>query len=134
MKAIQILVVTNSAPLQQGLGALLESLPEAPAVETITDLQHAYSWMGEHQPWIILLDKAILGENAVVALEKLRTLSQQTQRAVLVDNVEEIALLSHHAEAVLIKGVPPSTIAIHIANLLSAGKQQSRFPTAQTDI
>lgn len=56
MKAI---VCTQSGPpnvLQQGLGALLESLPGITSVKAIRELTNAYAWVEAHQPRIIFID------------------------------------------------------------------------------
>lgn len=118
MENIEILIVTRSVVLQQGLGALLESLPEVTNVKAVKDLQSAYELFTEHQPKIVLLDESLAGRNPKAALQKIHSLSPQTQRVLLADDVQSVNLLLTHAEAVLIKGSQPSAIASIITNLL----------------
>jgi DNA-binding NarL/FixJ family response regulator len=119
MKTIEVLIVTRSVFLQQGLGALLESLPQISRVKATRDLQSAFTLIAEHQPKIVLLDETLLGKDPKPALEKIRSLAPDTKRALLVDDVLEMDLLVSHAEAVLIKGTAPASIASIITSLLS---------------
>jgi DNA-binding NarL/FixJ family response regulator len=125
MKGIEILIVTRSVVLQQGLGALLESLPEVATVKAIGSLSGAFTWVEEHQPHIVLLDEELTGRNPKAALEKIRALSSTVQRVLLADDVQQVSLLITHAEAVVIKGIQPSAIASMIANLLSTKGEEN---------
>ena len=119
MKAIEILIVTRSVVLQQGLGALIESLPEVASVKAVKDLSSAYAWIEEHQPQMVFLDEDMPGKNTKASLEKIRSLSPDTQRALLANDIQEVNLLLTHAEVVLIKGASPCVISTIITNLLS---------------
>ena len=119
MKTVEILIVTRSIVLQQGLGALLECLPDVTSVKTVGDMQSAYAWIEEHQPRIVLLDESLVTKNPNLALESIRSLSPRACRVLLADNIQSANLLLTHAEAVLIKGIQPSAIASIISNLLS---------------
>lgn len=120
MKTIEVLIVTRSVFLQQGLGALLESLPQVSRVEATKDLQDAHSLIQEHQPKIILLDETLLGKDPKPALEIIRSLSPETSRILLADDVQKTDLLVTHAEAVCIKGISPDALASTVTNLLNA--------------
>jgi len=120
MKPIEILIVTRSVVLQQGLGALLESLPQVASVKAVKDLSGAYAWIEEHQPKVVLLDEGSFGANPEAALEKIQSISPLTQRVLLSDDLREVNLLITHAEAVLIKGIPPAALTATISNLLSS--------------
>lgn len=119
MNYIEILIVTRAVVLQQGLGALLESLPEVQSVKAIKELSSAYTWIEVHQPQVVLLDESLVTKNPKPALEKIRSLSPQTQRVLFADDMQSASLLLTHAEAVLIKGIQPSAIASTITALLS---------------
>lgn len=119
MKTIEVLIVTRSVVLQQGLGALLESMPEVASVKAVRNLQSGYAWIGERQPKIVLLDDNLVGNDPNVALDKIRSISPGAKRVVLTDDIREVNLLPTHAEAVLIKGVQPSVVAATISNLLA---------------
>lgn len=119
MEIVEILIVTRSVVLQLGLCALLESLPEAPIVKAVKDLQFAYAWIEERQPKIVLLDESLATKYPKAVLEKIHSLSLNTQRVLLADDVQSVNLLLTHAEAVLIKGIQPSVITTILTNLLS---------------
>lgn len=118
-QVVEILIVTRSIVLQQGLGALLEYLPDVTRVIANGSLQSAYAWIEEYQPKIVLLDESLVMNNPKPALEKIRSLSPDAQRVLLADDVQSVNLLLTYAEAVLIKGIQPSAIASTITNLLS---------------
>ena len=119
-KLIEILILTRSILLEQGLFALLESLPEIHHVKAIKELRSAYEWIGSHKPKIVLLDITLAGSNPRPVLAKIQTLSHETQRVLLVDDVEESKLVPQYTEAILIKGASPSAVTATITNLLSS--------------
>jgi len=119
MKNIEILIVTRSVVLQQGLGALLESLPGISSVKAISELTSAYAWIESHQPGIIFIDLDVIGKNPETALAKILTFSPRTRRAVLVNDVEKVNLMPKYAEAIVIKGISPSAVTSIVTNLLS---------------
>ena len=119
MKAI---VCTQSGPpdgLQQGLGALLESLPGITSVKAIRELTNAYAWVEAHQPRIIFIDLDVIGKNPETALEKILIFSPRTRRVLLVNDVEKVNLMPKYAEAIVIKGISPSAVTSIVSNLLS---------------
>jgi DNA-binding NarL/FixJ family response regulator len=118
-QSIEILIVTRSVVLQQGLGALLEALPGVGSVKAVRELANAYLWLEAHQPGIVLLDSILLGPRPEMALEKIQTLSRETKRVLLVDDVQQVNLMLAYAEAILIKGISPSTLTTIMTNLLS---------------
>jgi DNA-binding NarL/FixJ family response regulator len=113
----EVLIITVSIVLQQGLGALLESLGPL-KVTALKDLTSAYTWIGSHQPKMVLVDVFLAGGDPRIVMEKIRTLSPETQRVLLVDTVEDLRWLPQYAEAILIKGISPSAVAALVTNLL----------------
>lgn len=118
-QSIEILIVTRSIVLQQGLGALLECLPDVTSVKAVGYLQSAYVWIEEHQPKIVLLDEILATKNPKIVLEKILSLSPHTRCVLLADDVQSVNQLLIHAEAVLIKGIQPSAITSTITKILS---------------
>jgi hypothetical protein len=119
MKNIEILIVTRSVALQQGLGALLESLPEISSAKAIRELTNAYAWIEGHQPGIIFIDSDVIGNDPDMALRKILTFSPRTRRVLLVNDVKKLSLMQKYVEAVLIKGAAPSAVASIVTNLLA---------------
>jgi DNA-binding NtrC family response regulator len=116
--AVEVLIITRSLALQQGLGALLESLPGIANVQAIKDLAIANSWIKAHRPRIVMLDTVFDGNALLTALETIKGLSPKTQRILLVDQVSELRWVPQYAEAILIKGAPASAVATIVSNLL----------------
>lgn len=114
----EVLVVTRSLALQQGLGALLESLPGITHVKAVRELTNAFAWIKSHQPRIVFLDSVVLGNDPEAVLEMIQLISPHTRRVLLVDNVQGVEWTSKYAEAILIKGIAPSAIAEIVSKLL----------------
>ena len=117
-KAVEVLIITRSAVLQQGLGALIESLPGSLTVKAIKELTDAYLWIDSHRPDLVLLDIALPGSDVRPVLEKFRAISPEMPRVLLVDHVEDVRWLPQYAEAIVIKGEAPSAVAAIVINLL----------------
>lgn len=118
-KIIEVLIITRSIVLQQGLGALLESLPGITSVKAIKELTNAYTWIESQLPKIVLLDEDMLRRNPEAVLEKIHSLSPHTRRVLLANDIQEMNSLLTHVETILIKGIQPAVIASTITNLLS---------------
>jgi DNA-binding NarL/FixJ family response regulator len=120
MKTIEVLIVTHSVVLQQGLGALLESLPQISRVKTAKDLQSAFTLIEEHRPKIVLLDESLVSRDLKDALDTIHSLSPATKRVLLADDVQKMELILIHAEAICIKGISPDALASTVTNLLDS--------------
>jgi len=118
-KLTEILIITRSVTLQQGLAALLESLPGITKVKAIHELTNAYPWIESNRPRIVLVDAVLLGKDPQAALGKIQTCSPQTQRVLLADDVQSVNRVPRYAEAILIKGIAPTAVAEIVSNLLS---------------
>jgi DNA-binding NarL/FixJ family response regulator len=117
---MKALIITRSVVLQQGLGALLESLAGITMVKACKEMSNAYEWIESHQPQLILLDAALPGNDTRSALETIRILSPGTQRVILTDHLEDMKWVPQSAEGILIKGSSPLTVADLISTLLSS--------------
>lgn len=113
------LIVTRSIPLSDGLDALLKALPQIAEVQIAMNVESAPRQIETKKPRIVLLDAVLLGNTPEVFLEKIQMLSPETQRVLLVDEVQEVNLMPRYAEAILIKGAAPSAVAAIVTNLLS---------------
>lgn len=122
---VETLIVSRSAALQQGLGALLESLPDVTGVKVIADIPSAIVWIESRRPGIVFLDMASCGSQPEVALEKIHAVSPETKRVLLVDDVQHVNLMPGHAEAVLIKGISPTAVAAMMTRLLSTKGEEN---------
>ena len=119
-KPTEILIVTRILVLQQGLSALLKSMPGIANIKAINDLSNACLWIELHAPRIVLLDVALLGSDHRHVLKKIQNLSPDTQRILLVDGAQEANLVPQYAEAMLIKGAAPAAVTAIVTNLLTS--------------
>lgn len=112
------LIATRSIPLSDGLEALLKAISQIHEVRIARNFESIYQQLETSSVGIVLIDSILLGNNPQTLLEKIQTLSPETQRVLLVDNVQEINLMPRYTEAILIKGAAPSAIAAIVTNLL----------------
>jgi DNA-binding NarL/FixJ family response regulator len=126
-KITEILIVTRSVVLQQGLGALLESLSGITSVKAIQQLSNTYTWIEAHQPKIVFLDMAVSGKDSRTVLEKIQILSPDTKRLLLVDTVEDVRWAPQYAEGILVKGESPSTVATIVTDLLFSKGEEDEY-------
>lgn len=117
---IEILIVTRSIPLADGLDALLKAIPQVDGVQTARNLENATQQIENRKPQIVLIDSALLGSKPDMLLEKIFSLSPTTQRVILADDVQAVKWMPRYAEAILIKGASPSAITTIVTNLLLA--------------
>ncbi len=115
---IVVVIATRSIPLADGLDALLRAIPQIEKVEIVRTIEQAVQRVDDIKPRILLLDLALTGKMPEALLEKIISLSPETLRVLLVDDVQDIKWLPQLAEAVLVKGVSPSAVAAILTNLL----------------
>lgn len=124
----EALIVTRSIVLQQGLGALLESLTGITKVIALKELPGSIAWIETHLPAIVLLDFRLTGSHTQSVLARVQELSPDTRRVLLVDDVQDVNWVPSYADAVLIRGIPPQAVATLLANLLSSkGEDHERI-------
>ena len=116
----EALILTRSIVLQQGLGALLESLTGITQVTALKEIPGSFAWIETHMPAIVLLDYRLTGVQTKSVLASVQELSPNTRRVLLVDDVQEVNWVPSYADAVLIRGIPPQAVATLLANLLSS--------------
>ena len=112
------LIVTRSTPLADGLIALLDAMPDIDGVSVVKSLEDAYEQIVREKPRILLLDLVLAEDQPEQWLENIVSLSPETQRVLLVDDVQHVRWMPQFAEAVLIKGVSPSAVAAIVTQLL----------------
>lgn len=120
-------IVTRSIPLADGLDALLRAIPQIDEVSVTRNISDAFEQIEHGKPRIVLVDSALLGNTPEAVLENINVLSPETQRVLLIDDVQDVRWMPHYAEAVLIKGVSPSAVAAIVTHLLfSKGDDHER--------
>lgn len=114
---IEILIVTRSIPLADGLDALLKAIPQIDEVQIVRNFENAIQQIETRKPSIVLIDSALLGNKPEALLDKIHTISPETQRVLLADDVQAVKWMPQYAEAILIKGAPPTALATIVTNL-----------------
>jgi len=113
-----VVIATRSIPLADGLEAFLKAIPQIEKVEIVRTMENAVQRIEDIKPRILLLDLALAGKKAEAFLERIILLSPKTLRVLLVDDVRDLKWQPQFAEAVLIKGVSPSSFATILTDLL----------------
>jgi DNA-binding NarL/FixJ family response regulator len=129
---VQAFVVTRSIPLADGLDALLAAISQIDEVGIERNMDEALEQIENRKPRIVLIDSVLVGNRPEELLKKIISLSPQTQRILLVDDVQQVKWMPQYAEAVLIKGVSPSAVAAIVTHLLfSKGDEHERNDSNQ---
>jgi DNA-binding NarL/FixJ family response regulator len=115
---IRALIITRSIALGDGLNALLRTISQIDEVGIARSMDEAFGQIESRLPRIVLIDAVLIERRPEELLKKVTVLSPRTQRVLLVDNVQDVKWMPQYAEAVLIKGVSPSAIAVILTNLL----------------
>lgn len=116
---IDALIMTRSAPLADGLEALLRSGLQFDSVSIAHSLEKALQHIEEQRPRLVLLDVVLLGDMPEAHLENIHRLSPETQRALLVDDVQAVRWVPQYAEAILVNGISPPALAAIVTSLLT---------------
>lgn len=124
---VAALIITRSVDLEHGLVALLESIPGLTAVKVIQELTRVFGWVESHRPAIVLLDLDISGRDPRDFLEKIRAVSAETKRVLLVNDLQDLNWVPKYAEAVLLKGIAPASVVAIITNLLSTKGDEHEY-------
>ena len=124
-KIIVVLIVIRSIPLADGLDALLKAILQIEEVQIIRNFENAIRQIENRKPRIVLIDSALLGNEPEASLEKVALLSPETQRVLLVDDVQEVNLVPRYAEAILFNGISPSAVAAIVTSLLSTKGEEN---------
>lgn len=126
-RMVTALIITRSVDLEHGLGALLESLPGMTNVKVIQEMTSAFDWIESRRPTIVLLDLDLSRKNPRNFLERVRALSPETRRVLLVNDLQDVHWVPQYAEAILLKGVAPSSVVAIITNLLSTKGEENEY-------
>ena len=114
------LIVTGPGSLQNGLVAMMTTMPQIQAVLVAEDASAALRMMADHRPALVLLDTMQTGMEAGTVLKEIKTRWPSTRCIVLADDVrQQQEAEAAGADAVLIKGFPAAKLTATIEGLLS---------------
>jgi DNA-binding NarL/FixJ family response regulator len=118
-KSIIALVVSSPSDLQNGLLALMTTIPTISAVLVAEDSKSAWRIIENHQPALIILDVSSLKAQDVI--KQIKTQWSQIHLIVLADDLtlgKDMESLG--ADRVLIKGFPPQKLVEVIEDFIAS--------------
>jgi DNA-binding NarL/FixJ family response regulator len=113
------LIVTHRGSLQNGLQALMMSIPQVDIIGQVGDGDLALEMVCGRHPDLVLLDTDLPNGEEWQVLKQVKTLQPETRCIVLADDVgqqQQARILG--ADVVLLKGFPPAKLADIIEKLL----------------
>jgi len=116
------LIVTHRESLQNGLQALVMSIPQIDIVGQVDDGSRALEIIREHHPDLVLLDTNLPNGEEWQVLGQIKTLWPEIRCIVLADDVSQqqrARILG--ADVVLLKGFPPAKLAETIEAIVATG-------------
>ena len=127
------LIVTHRESLQNGLQALVMSIPQVDIIGQVDDGSRALEIIQEHHPDLVLLDMDLPGNEPSALLRQLKNDWPATRCIALANDVQhqqesEVA----GADVALVKGFPPAQLIATIERLLrgrerAAGEEAAEF-------
>jgi DNA-binding NarL/FixJ family response regulator len=112
------LIVTRRGSLQDGLHALVMSIPHVEIIGHVGDGARALEMVRKHHPDLVLLDTNLPDDDEWRVLEQMVALWPEIRCIVLADDVEQHQRATElGADVVLLKGFPPAKLADLIERL-----------------
>jgi len=117
-KTVLALVVSSSGSFQNGLLALVTTIPQISAVLVAEDIESALRMVENHHPALVILDMSYLKVQEVV-----EQIKAQCPRIHLIVLAEDIAQQEQGkasgADSVLIKGFPAQKLIVIVENIIN---------------
>lgn len=114
------ILATRSATLAMGLDALLLSIAPIEHVEWAADLDALVDLLKPMSPALIILDTAMLDEDATKTLDLVRRLCPRSLRVLLSDTMTEFRELVYDSpDTVILNGTEPGRLARTLELLLN---------------
>jgi len=129
-KSFLALVVSSPGKLQNGLLALMTTIPQISSVLVAEDVDSALRLIQNHQPTLIIMDISLHNMKAVI--KQIKAQSVQMHMIVLAEDIaqqKEIEALN--VDSVLLKGFSAQKLITIMENVLD---QRNDTPLTQPDI
>jgi len=128
-KTVLALVVASSGSFQNGLLALVTTIPQISAVLVVEDVYSTFRMVENHQPALIIIDMSLPDMQDVI-----KRIKEQCPRIHLIVLVENIAqheqVKESGADSVLIKGFPAQKLIVIIENIID--RREDTPPVQET--
>jgi len=117
------LIVTHRGALQNGLQALVTSIPQVDIIGQVDNGSQALAIIQKLHPDLVLLDTNLPGNEEWQVLEQMKALRPETRCIVLADDVrQQQEATQRKADVVLLKGFPPAKLAETIETIVATEK------------
>jgi DNA-binding NarL/FixJ family response regulator len=114
------LIATRPGPLQNGLVALMTTMPQVNAVIVAEEAVSALRMIAEHLPTLVLLEMALPGEETRTVLKQIKAAWPLTRCIVLANDVrQQQEAKAAGADVVLLKGFSAAKLIATVEELLS---------------
>jgi two-component system response regulator DegU len=114
------LIVTHRESLQNGLQALVMSIPQVDIIDQVDNGAQALQIIQEHRPDLVLLDTNLPNDEEWQMLERIKTLWPEIRCVVLADDVrQQREAVTLGADLVLLKGFPPAKLVETIETIVA---------------
>jgi len=128
MKPTLALIISKQDTLQNGLLALLTTIPQINAV-LAEDATSGLKMLKDHRPSLILLDMDLPEDDAQTILKQIKSQASEVHCIALADNAQQKYLAeTHKADAVLFKGFQATSLINLIEELMSEKSSRSVRP------
>jgi DNA-binding response OmpR family regulator len=128
-KSILALVVTNSGPLQNGLLALMTTVPKISSVLVAEEVDSALRLAQYHQPTLIILDLSL--PKVQQAIKQIKTQYAQIHLIALAEDIaQQKEIEDFDVDSVLLKGFSAQKLIAIVENILD---QQGNTSPAQAN-
>ena len=118
MKSVLVLVITSDEVLQDGLVALLTTIPRVSAVLIAENTTSGLRMMEHHSPQVIIIDLALPDNGAAGLLTKIKAGCPGAKTIVLTESREENETAAQFgAETILSKGFSAPTLVKRIEDI-----------------
>jgi len=113
------LLAVRPGPLRDALRVLMSTIPRIGIVQEARDAPSMLDMAIEHHPALVLLEAGLPGGGGWSAIDRIKAIWPEALFLVLADTCQEKrAARAAHADAVLLKGLPPAQLVETIEGLL----------------
>jgi DNA-binding NarL/FixJ family response regulator len=118
---MSVLIVSRPGPLQDGLQALLRTIPQIGTVDRASNAASALRSIAEHRPSLVLLDASLPSDSASALVKEIKSDELWRRCLVLADDVDQRKHIADSgADVVLLKGVLAAKLYEIVKELMTA--------------
>ncbi len=117
---ISVLLITHPGRIQDGLRALLRTIPQIGPIYQAADSSSAAGIIQQHHPALVLLDSKLIQNDMTDIACRIKTMSPETRCVLLVDNPHQpTKAQTTCADTILLSGFSAWNFLKKVENLLT---------------